>query len=98
MTCILIHRSFSIRSGDCQHSLEGHHDQISTVSVSSNGKYIMSVGHDGQIILRSTDGGLINEVEGPGRLLNAGFNANDDTIVVTSYASVEMLKLKFNPM
>ncbi|TRY78603.1 hypothetical protein TCAL_06455 [Tigriopus californicus] len=85
------------RSGDCQKTLEGHHGHVTKVSSSPNGKYLVSSGHDGYCNFWSMESGeLANSIEASGRLLHASFNAGGSYVAMTSYGSVEILKLQFN--
>lgn len=85
------------RSGDCQKTLESHHGPVTKVSPSPNGKYLVSSSHDGNCNFWSMESGdLVNSIEASGRLLYASFNAGGSYVAMTSYGSVEILKLRFN--
>ena len=90
-------RLWNSKTGDCVYAMEAHRDRVTNISISSDGCYVASAGHDGNVNFWSLDSGkLINTYEGPGRMLRVEFNEYGNLLAATSYGVAEVLKLKYN--
>ena len=87
---------WNTRKGELVHSLDQHRDRVTQISVTNDGEYLGSSGHDGCVNFWKVDSGkLINAYEGPGRMLRVDFNREGSKCAVASYGIVQILDLKY---
>lgn len=82
---------------ECLLTLQEGLGYVNCVSSTNSGLYLASAGYDGRVYFWNLKtGNLIQNFEGPGRIMEAKFNHSDSKFVITSYGIVIVLELSFN--
>ena len=83
--------------GECLLTLEEGLGYVHCLSVTKSGSYLASAGQDGLVYFWNVKtGSLVTSYEGPGRIMQASFNASDSKLLLTSFGTVTILGLSFS--